>query len=341
MTPSLPPTKLARLLNSRPQPVALTDELVSTSLLPGLSAPLVCQPNQPDLSLSNWLAQERAWVETKLHQYGGLLFRGFRIGGIEAFRQLTEQFWADTMTYQQRSSPRSTLSGNVYTSTDHPADQYIPMHNELSYAPVWPGNIMFYCATPSPVGGETPLADSRRVFQSLQPATQQRFLDKGIGYRRNLSPEIGLPWQEVFQTSDRTEVEAACRQNRMSFVWKANDRLQLTWVKPAVMPHPVTGEHVWFNHGLFFNRFALDPLVSKTLSDDELPFNTCYGDGSPIEPAVLQEVTDAFAANLLVFRWQANDLLLLDNLLMAHGRHPYEGPRQIAVAMFDPQSLTA
>jgi alpha-ketoglutarate-dependent taurine dioxygenase len=31
--------------------------------------------------------------------------------------------------------------------------------------------------------------------------------------------------------------------------------------------------------------------------------------------------------------WEAGDLLMLDNLLAAHGRRPFSGERRIAVAM--------
>jgi hypothetical protein len=33
------------------------------------------------------------------------------------------------------------------------------------------------------------------------------------------------------------------------------------------------------------------------------------------------------------FPWQRGDILMLDNILAAHGRAPYEGPRKILVGM--------
>jgi hypothetical protein len=61
--------------------------------------------------------------------------------------------------------------------------------------------------------------------------------------------------------------------------------------------------------------------------------NTYYGDGSPIEPKVLDQLRAAYNAETVSFPWQKGDLLMLDNMLVAHGRSPFVGPRQILVGM--------
>jgi alpha-ketoglutarate-dependent taurine dioxygenase len=38
----------------------------------------------------------------------------------------------------------------------------------------------------------------------------------------------------------------------------------------------------------------------------------------------------------MTVRWEAGDILLLDNMLVAHGRRAFTGPRQIVVAMAEP-----
>ena len=38
------------------------------------------------------------------------------------------------------------------------------------------------------------------------------------------APALGLPWQDVFQTADKAEVEAYCRDNRIQFEWKGDER---------------------------------------------------------------------------------------------------------------------
>jgi hypothetical protein len=36
--------------------------------------------------------------------------------------------------------------------------------------------------------------------------------------------------------------------------------------------------------------------------------------------------------------WQEGDIMMLDNMLVAHGREPYAPPRQIVVGMAEPWS---
>jgi alpha-ketoglutarate-dependent taurine dioxygenase len=47
-------------------------------------------------------------------------------------------------------------------------------------------------------------------------------------------------------------------------------------------------------------------------------------------------VRAAFADASVAFAWQRGDLLMLDNMAVAHGRRPYRGERQVLVAMADP-----
>ena len=63
-----------------------------------------------------------------------------------------------------------------------------------------------------------------------------------------------------------------------------------------------------------------------------------YGDA--IGADVVQAINEAYEANTVREEWQAGDLLLVDNLRTAHGREPFEGPREVVVAMADAVRVT-
>jgi hypothetical protein len=328
---------LKSLLAVKPKAVKLPTEYVRTTPLANDARyPVLLEPKVDDINVIEWIKGNKDYLEAQLSTYGALLFRNFNIGSIDLLQKVAQVFSDQPMKYTHRSTPRTELASNVYTSTNHPAEHPINMHNELCYALNWPLKIMFYCVTPAAVGGETPIADSRKVYNYLSEATRERFARKGVAYVRNLSGDLGLPWQEVFQTRDKRRVEEECRENHISYEWKSDTHLILRWVRPAIAEHPVTREKVWFNHAYFFNSLALDKIVLNTLSPSELPFNTFYGDGTAITAETIQEISTAFEKAKSVFAWRKDDLLLLDNMLMAHGRNPFRGERKIAVTMCQP-----
>ncbi|MGQ4807002.1 hypothetical protein NKDENANG_00340 [Candidatus Entotheonellaceae bacterium PAL068K] len=309
-------------------------------LQPGQSLPLVIQPAIEGVNLSAWAENSREWLHTRLLEHGGILFRNFPIASATEFEQFIVTVAGELMAYGERSSPRSHVSGHIYTSTDYPADQRIFLHNENAYARVWPLQIFFFCDTPPTQGGETPLADVRKVPARLSTQTREQFQAQGVMYVRNLSDELGLNWQTVFQTTDRAEVETYCRQAGYEFEWKDGNGLRTRRVAPAMVKHVQTGEMLWFNHATFFHVSTLEPATRDALLDlyDEIDLanHTYYGDGSPIELETLDELRQAYTQEAVTFSWQKGDLLMLDNMLTAHGRASFVGPRKILTGMARP-----
>ena len=323
---------------SRRKAIALSQEtLVKESLLRAdASLPLVLEPAVDALSLTEWTSNNRDLIVQKLRTHGAILFRGFNPTSVEEFEQFLRLLIGDLLPYSYRSTPRSEVSGRIYTSTEYPAHQSIPLHNEMSYTREWPGMLGFFCVEPAPEGGETPIADSRRVFNSIAPAIRENFISKGVMYVRNYGEALDLSWQNVFQTTDRAEVEAYCRKSDIQFEWKEQDILRTSQVCQAVANHPHTGEPVWFNQAHLFHVSSLESDVRDSLlslAAGEPPRNAYYGDGTPIEESVLEQIREIYTKEAVAFSWQKHDILLLDNMLAAHGRRPFRGARKIVVGM--------
>ncbi|HEX4962825.1 MAG TPA: non-ribosomal peptide synthase/polyketide synthase [Thermoanaerobaculia bacterium] len=317
-----------------------TEGAVRTGLLPaGKKLPLVVEPTLGDVDLAAWAEKNLELIEEKLLEHGGILFRGFGLRSLADFDRATATLCPERVNYFEGSSPRLVLGDNVYTSTEYPPELFVSLHNELSYAHKWPRKILFFCAVEPQVGGETPIADSREIFARIAPAVRQRFVEKGVRYVRNLhgSRGAGLSWQTVFETSHPAAVESYCREGGIEFHWREDGRLWTSQNRPAAVRHPKTDEMLWFNQAHQFHPSNLGEEEARALlavSDEaDLPINAFYSDGTSFEPEALQEVRNAYDQATVKFPWRQGDLLLLDNMLAAHGRMPFSGPRRIAVAM--------
>lgn len=301
--------------------------------------PRILRPEQIGQDLFTWLQDHRQTWEPALYESGALLFRGFEIDQPAALRRCivaTSRQWA---SYREQATPRTEVGDNIFTSTEYPAGEVIALHNENSHCSSWPLKLYFCCVTPARTGGETPLADCRDVLAAIPAAIRDEFRERGWRYRRHFGL-LGFPWQEVFESGNRDQVEHYCRENTMDVDWGPDDSLTVTYVRPAIRTHPVTGEQVWFNHGLFFNPFSMVPELREALLDaagvEGLPYNTSYGDGETVPESVLEEIAQAYRAHTRNFGWQQGDVLVVDNMLVAHGRQPFTGERQVLVGMADP-----
>ncbi|MEH2067462.1 MAG: TauD/TfdA family dioxygenase [Nostoc sp.] len=321
----------------------IKESLINICFLCGdRNLPLVISPTIDKVNLVIWAEKNQDLIQNNLLNYGAILFRNFNVSGVEEFEQfikVTSQ--GELLDYTYRSTPRTQVSGKIYTSTEYPADQSIPLHNENAYSCVWPMKIGFFCVETAEQGGETPIADSRKVFQSLDSTIKDQFIQKKVMYVRNYG-ELDLSWQNVFQTTNKLEVENYCRQSGIEFEWSSN-HLRTRQVCQAVAKHPSTKEMVWFNQAHLFHVSSFKPEIREALlsfyKEDELPRNAYYGDGSPIESSVLDEIREIYQQETVTFSWQEGDILLLDNMLAAHGRMPFVGKRKIVVGMAEPSKF--
>jgi alpha-ketoglutarate-dependent taurine dioxygenase len=294
----------------------------------------------PSDDVVGWIAESRGELDRHLLTSRAVLMRG--IGDLDAglLQDIVAAADSERLEYVDRSTPRAELADKVYESTSFPADQEIVLHNEGTYWLQWPLRIWFGCVTPAERGGDTPIADTREVMARIPAEIVDKARRLGVRYVRNYNAGFGLSWEETFQTSDRAAVESYCSENGIDLEWLGDDRLRTVQHRPAIRTHPVTGDELWFNHAAFFNIHRRDEDTREALlevfAEDELPFNTYYGDGSPFSAEEIASIASAYAAVSRSVAWQAGDLLLLDNMTVAHGRHPYEGERRIVVAMSDP-----
>jgi amino acid adenylation domain-containing protein/non-ribosomal peptide synthase protein (TIGR01720 family) len=331
---------LSRFKQIKPKAVSLPrGELVKTGLLPtGETLPLVVEPSAAGVDLIDWATGAREEIVGHLLRHGSVLFRGFAVNSVNRFEQFARAICPELFG-EYGDLPREGQGGKVYGSTPYPADKAILFHNESSHLHRWPMRIWFYCVTAAERGGETPIVDCREVYRLLSPRTRERFAAKGLLYVRNYIEGLDVSWQDFFRTTDRAVVEELCRKAGARFEWRGDNWLRTSEVRQAVAEHPATGEAVFFNQIQLHHVACLEPDIreslARTFPAEDFPRNVYYGDGTPIEESVVQEVTEAYERAASRFLWQEGDILLLDNMLAAHSRSPYVGARKIVVAMGD------
>lgn len=306
-------------------------------------------------SLADLLAASSEELAEIQREYGAILFRGFDLGSAQDFHAVAAQCFGNVLRrYVGGISPRGEIMPGVYESTRYPSHLRIPQHNEMSYLPDPPRALAFFCDVEPAQGGETPLADSRAIYQRIPAPVLEKLQAHGIRYHRHLygprrNPitralsrivELHTSWMAAFGTDDRAEVERICASQGAAVRWNWEQGALIANTLPAVRKHPETDEWLWFNQVSTFLSTPRSAGLARWLLYHAVyphwsrrPFHATFGNGAPIPLADLNCVHAAIESATVRFRWNRGDLLLVDNFLVMHGRMPFSGPRRILVAI--------
>ena len=164
-----------------------------------------------------------------------------------------------------------------------------------------------------------------------------------VKYVRNFGGGMELPWQEAFQSDRREDVERYCVAHGIACTWKDADRLMTTQVLPAAVMSPTRSQPLWFNQAHLFHVTNVAPELRAALleavPESDLPRHAYFGDGGAIPDEHMDAVRAAYEACTVRLPWAVDDVLVLDNLHVAHGRDPFTGSRKVLVAMSDTLSF--
>jgi amino acid adenylation domain-containing protein len=330
--------KRQKFMSIAPKAVNLSvEQLIKTYYLQdGQKFPLVIQPNSAEIEIISWTKNNREYLKTELFKHGAILFRGFDIKAVADFENFAQTICPNLFA-EYGDLPRTGEGGKVYGSTPYPADKAILFHNESSHLHCFPLKIWFYCVQPAEKGGETPIVDCRKAYKLLSLQLREKLASKQLMYTRNYAEGLDVSWQNFFQTTDKKEVENYCRQAKIDFEWYDDNGLITRQIRPALAVHPNTSEPVFFNQIQLHHISYLDTDVRESLlsifGESKLPRNVYFGDGSPITSEEIAEINAVYQQAQTSFSWQKGDIIMLDNMLAAHGRKPFVGQRKIVVAM--------
>jgi alpha-ketoglutarate-dependent taurine dioxygenase len=320
-------------------------EISKQPLRGNVKSPLLITPTNGHRDISSIFAEHSAVFKDDLLEHGAILFRGFPVDTVEKFSSVVSSVSDARLNYTYRSTPRTSLGGEVFTATEFPQTQEIPLHCENAYQRDWPMLVAFCCLQPATSGGATPIASVSAATKAIGSTLMDEFEQRKVKYVRHYRPYVDLPWETVFQTSDKNEVARFCEKVDIEHSWLDEETLRTGQVCQGVATHPITGEKVFFNQAHLFHVSSLGDDTAQSMIDmfgaDGLPRQSFFGDGAEIGPGVLQAVRSALNQQTYDVAWERGDVLLLDNMQFAHGRRTFAGPRKIAVSLCNPYSSQA
>jgi len=312
----------------------------------------------PVAAVAEWMAGNQEHIIAALHAHGALVIRGFtRLSTPRDFETVISEVFPHLRGYVGGSSPRTQLEGRIMTATETPPDWSIPLHQEMAYTAGGPHRIAFLCLEPAREGGLSLLGDMAIALDVIPAAVVTEFESRKLRLRRVLpsresaAAKAGIKknWQEVFGTEDRKKVDAVAAERGWDCDWLDGVTLRLTQeLMPATRKHPVTGRKVWHNQAHFFAPACMIDWAARDHRDTDeqelrevyaaqpgLVDNVVFGDGEPVPGEMALSVSDALRSLERGVTLDRGDLLLIDNILMAHGRSPFTGERRLLVALAD------
>jgi alpha-ketoglutarate-dependent taurine dioxygenase len=125
----------------------------------------------------------------------------------------------------------------------------------------------------------------------------------------------------------------------MEPIWNEDGSLTVVTYTDAFTTHPVTGESFYRNiiHSNYigYEKYAAGGNKAQDEARSHQKYKTGYtlGNGVVLTRDESRELENLLDDLTISWPWKAGDIMLLDNLQVAHGRNPFKGTRETLVAL--------
>jgi alpha-ketoglutarate-dependent taurine dioxygenase len=331
----------------------LSSDEIRCSVLTDSGLPLCIEPTRGVVSTHraafvHWLGAHRTVLEQLMVKHGGVVLRGFPLTETADFEAVVGEFEAYSAGYLGGSTPRRPLGRNVLESTSLASDLRLGVHSEMAYMRDFPPRIAFFARHVAERGGETIIADFRRMSELIPGPLREKLQLRGIRNVRNYGPAAARepayidnpdmrPWNHSFFTNSQSEVEQLALGLGMRTVWHADGRLTVINQMDAFTTHPATGQSVYRNNIHAGGRLNYTGERAESeralLAIQKMPTGTFLGDGSSLDATEMALLSRLIDEVTISWPWANGDTMILDNLQVGHGRNPFEGRRETQVAL--------
>jgi len=290
-------------------------------------------------STQDWLKENQMFIELKLEEHGAIIFKDLPVKTAEDFDQFVSTFNYDTFTYEESLSNavRINKTNKIFTANEAPREVEIFLHHEMAQTPTYPKNIFFFCKSASETGGETPLCRSDQLYEALLKEDKtliESFEKFGVIYNSIMSSgdELisgqGRSWQKTLGVSSKNDAEAKLSELGYSWDWIEGDNLSVT-TKPLKATKELKD-----GKKSFFNQVIAASLGWKKSSKNQIA-PVRFGNDQEIDQSAIENISELAQSLTLLRSWQDNDILLIDNYRVMHGRKPFSGNknREVLVSL--------
>ncbi|MBD2607032.1 TauD/TfdA family dioxygenase [Scytonema hofmannii FACHB-248] len=257
------------------------------------------------------------------------------------------------MDYRYGNTVRENIKNSqALKVTTWPRELMLPAHNEMTYHIEFPTKIAFLCQEPSKYGGETSLYDCAKSFEYLSREMQQKVTHQDVICRKRYVQQDNHnhypSWQQVlgkgssFNEAIEHFTSLGYQCNYFLPENQAVEQNVSSTIIETTLPRPM----VYSYQGRQCLHASMVPLVSHWCNqlwpDVTPPLTVTWENGEPITHDEFNEMNEAIlSARINYGGWQKNDVLIIDNLRIAHGRLPFLGQRSIGVLMAEPARFVA
>ena len=288
---------------------------------------------------------------------GALLIRDTGLRGPQEFAAFLQEIDFRPHSYVGGTTPRTEYAAGVYSATDLPPDRRILLHQEMAYLDDVPDYVVFYCQEPAEHGQKTNLIGDMRAFtEQLPESFTRRFRGKRARLRRRLPPageknevyKDKKSWQESLGTGDRGQARRIARQRGWELAWTDDDCLEITQ-EPArfFRPHPIHGE-LWCTQAMVFQPESWRLVAERDgrTADAERLAETMATAPESLSCMIMEDGTDVSVEECRIwfkmvceretpYALGRGEVIILDNMLTAHGRSTFTGSRRLFAALGD------
>ena len=199
-------------------------------------------------------------------------------------------------------------------------------------------------------------------FKAKQIRYIRHYYDENDGnlLDNQLDPFKTKSWQSMFGTDDPTVVEQKCKEQSFIPTWSGDNKgtLKLVHTMNATRIHPETGDEIWHNHMNvlhvdattaefafsaqhlnswmyvvyhyifdFIVRFQRDVLYGGDV--EQFGQHVTHKNGELMNDAEVDYIRSLVWKHTHIYRHEKDDIVMIDNFRMGHGRQPYKGKRVI------------